>query len=387
MALALKKVRSYIGAFSGYQEERLNGKAACSRDERKIGMAGIKKRSPFYAGDIRERKKMKQTILLGGYTNRVNRGIAQITLDTEKKALEDYSLICELEKPTYLIKKEGDIYSCIKGGMVKIRNGQPEKRLSLEGASPCHISADPSRPFFYLSDYHQGTLYVVEETENALLERYRIAHQGSSVHPNQEKSHIHFAEMTPCGKYLLVCDLGTDEVYSYRPQEDGSLQEHFRVKLPAGFGPRHLTFHPEIPLVYVLGELSSQIMVLAADPGTGMLWQKQIIVMLPESFKDFNAGAAIRISADGKYLYASNRGHDSIAVFSVKENGLLQLEGHTPTCGKTPRDFALSPEGDFLVAAHQDSDGLTLFARDKMSGKLTLCQKEIYAPECVCVCF
>lgn len=334
---------------------------------------------------------MKQKILLGGYTSRLNKGIAEITLNTESKALVDYRLQTEIAKPTYLLVKDNAIYTCMQdgelGGIAKIADGEVVKSLQLSKASPCHISYDQKREVFYLSNYHEGLLFVVKEVKNGFVEVDRVAHEGSSVHPNQEKSHIHFAQISPCGRFLFVCDLGTDEVYLYEPQENGELKEHSRFHTPAGFGPRHLTFHPEKPLVYVLGELSNQVIVLEMNSESGELTQKQQISMLPENFKEFSAGAAIRITSDGKYLYASNRGHNSMVIYAVGKEGSLQILAHIPSYGDFPRDFALDESEEFLVVAHQNSDNLTLFARNKETGNLSLCEKEIAAPECVCVCF
>ncbi|RRD96168.1 lactonase family protein [Clostridiales bacterium COT073_COT-073] len=334
---------------------------------------------------------MKQTILLGGYTNKANKGIAAITLDTEKKRLENYVTLVKADKSTYLLEKGGMIYTCIQngefGGMAKVENGNITDQVDLGSGSPCHISWDEERKQFYLANYHDSRLSVVQETTGGLKETERIVHVGSSVHPNQEKAHVHFAQISPCGRFLFVCDLGTDEVYLYEPSANGTLKEYSRFKTPAGFGPRHLAFHPDKPLVYVLGELSSQILVLAADPESGKLSQQQIITMLPEDFKDFSAGAAIRITRDGRFLYASNRGHNSIVIYGIREDGSLQLLDHIPTYGDFPRDFMLDGSERFLVVAHQKSDDLTLFERDLVTGKLTLCQKNVYAPECVCVCF
>ena len=343
---------------------------------------------------------MINTVLLGGYTAGNNKGVAKITLDKTAKALKEYAVVCEMEKPTYLLQKEGRIYACMQegeqGGMAKIVDGKIVDKLMLGKVSPCHISWDEKREVFYLSNYHEGTLYVVAETEQGLCEVDRIIRQGSSVHPNQEKSHIHFAQISPCGRFLFVCDLGTDEVILYQPclkkpeateKPSGKLKEHFRFQTPAGFGPRHLTFHPVHPIVYVLGELSNQILVLHIDPETGNGKQVQILSMLPEGFQDTSAGAAIRITKDGKYLYASNRGHNSIVIYRVREDGTLQLSEHVPTYGDFPRDFALDSDEEYLLVAHQKSDNLTLFKRDCTTGGLLLQQKEVYAPECVCVCF
>ena len=136
----------------------------------------------------------------------------------------------------------------------------------------------------------------------------------------------------------------------------------------------------------MFGELSSDVEVLAYDAAAGTFSLLQVITTIPEEHTGFNGGAAIRISADGKFLYASNRGHDSLVVYAVSEDGeTLSLVEYVPTEGNIPRDFNLDPSGQFVIVAHQDSDNLTLFERDAETGKLTLLQKDVYAPECVCV--
>lgn len=332
-----------------------------------------------------------EKILLGGYTNRENQGIGQIYLDVDQKQLRDYRLVFKVEKPTYLVQRGGEIFSCLQrgsqSGMVMVENGLEKGKQLAEGSAPCHISVDSHRPYFYLSYYHQGLVTVVERRGNDLVETCRIRHEGSSIHPNQEKSHVHFAHVCPQGNFLFVCDLGTDEVYLYMPQEDGSLREHSRISMPEGFGPRHLAFHPKPsrPIIYVLGELSNQILVLENQDGTWL--EKQVISTLPEGFTEKSAGAAIRITKDGKHLYASNRGNNSIAVYQLLSDGCLKIVEYVPSRGRSPRDFALNLSEDFLVVAHQDSGNLTLFERDKETGKLTLRQQDVPAPECVCVCF
>lgn len=336
---------------------------------------------------------MKQKIYLGGYTSKENKGIATIILDTEAKRLENYELLTEIGKPTYLLVKENGIYTCMQegehGGMAKIVDGEVVATCDLGEGSPCHISYDATNECFYLSNYHAGVLSVVQEKDGKLIETDRILHHGSSVHPNQEKSHIHFAQVTPCGEYVLVCDLGTDEVYTYEVQtgERITLKEVGSFKTPLGFGPRHLTYHPAKPIVYVLGELSNEVLVLSVNTESGEFTLEQKISTIPDDFTEFSAGAAIRISRDGRFLYASNRGYHSIAVYKVLDNGMLELVEITPSQGDFPRDFDFSPEEDFLVVSHQKSGDLTLFARNEETGKLRLLQEGVHAPECVCVHF
>lgn len=336
---------------------------------------------------------MKYQIYLGGYTAQENKGIASIFLDTDKKSLEQYQVEAELDKPTYLLAKKGVIYTCMQqgreGGMAKIVDGEVTATCNLGEGSPCHISYDAVNDCFYLANYHAGALSVVQEKEGKLEETERIYHSGSSVHPNQDKSHIHFAQVTPCGKYVLVCDLGTDEIYTYEIHRGDTvtLTEASRHKTPLGFGPRHLTYHPSKPIIYVLGELSNEVLVLSVNTDNGEFTRMQKIPTIPADFTEFSAGAAIRITEDGRFLYVSNRGYNSIAVYQVLASGELKLVEITPSAGDFPRDFDLSPEEDFLVVAHQKSGNLSLLERDRKSGKLSLLLQDIPAPECVCVHF
>jgi 6-phosphogluconolactonase len=154
-----------------------------------------------------------------------------------------------------------------------------------------------------------------------------------------------------------------------------------------GSGPRHIVFHPTKPLAYVMTEFSGEVLVLQYDSTNGSLKQIQAISTLPSSFTENNQGSAIHISSDGRFVYAGNRGHNSIASFVADENGSLSFLEHTPTEGDWPRDFALDPTESYIVASNQESGNLVLFARDKETGKLSLLQSDITVPYAVCVKF
>lgn len=344
---------------------------------------------------------MEHILYLGSYTKRESKGIHQIVLDTEKKTLRDYQLIAEVDSPTYLtfspdketmytISKEAD-----GAGLTSFRrkeDGQYEKKASnsSEKVPPCYIAYDEKRGLLYTASYHGGFVSVYKEKADGSLELAdRVNHEGSSVHKNQAAPHVHYTDLSPDGKYLLVCDLGTDEVYSYEISEDGKLTQASCYTAKAGTGPRHLAFHPNKRFAYLLGELSSEIEVLAYNNEDGSFTFVDRISTIPESVAaDTNSGAAIRVSMDGKYVYSSNRGHDSLAVFQISDNDFtLSLVEHAPSEGNTPRDFNFAPGEGYIVVGHQDSDHLTLFERDSISGKLTLLQKDVYAPECVCVTY
>lgn len=341
---------------------------------------------------------MTHTLYLGSYTKRESKGVHQITLDTDKNELRDYTLIAEVDSPTYLTfnADKSSMYTISKeeegGGLTAFtrqENGHYVKRASnaSESSAPCYIALDEERQLLFTASYHSGYVSVYRETESGIELCDRVEHEGSSVHKNQDAPHVHYTDYSPDKKYLMVCDLGTDGVYSYIVSDEGKLTESARYQAQPGTGPRHLVFHPNGHTVYLLGELSCEIEVLEYNAKDGSLSYRSRVAMIPEEHTTFNSGAAIRISQDGEFVYASNRGHDSIVVYKVADDLSLTLVEYVPTEGNTPRDFNFSPDGAYIIVGHQDSDNLTLFRRDAESGKLALLQKDVYGPECVCIAY
>lgn len=338
---------------------------------------------------------MLTKILLGTYTRRVSEGIYSIMLDTKAQELKDLKLEAKENSPTYLAKsRKGKLYTVTsadgKGGI-----GAYDAKLLLlntvteEGAPLCYVAVDEARQLAYGANYHKGevNVYRILEDGSLALADAVFHKEATGPHENQDAPHAHFSGLTP-DQRLAVCDLGTDIVYTYDVSADGKLKEVAQYHAEPGTGPRHLVFHPDGQHAYLFGELASTVTVLAYHPETGSFEARQKISTLPEDFDAFNGGAAIRISKDGRFLYASNRGHDSIAVYEVlKDGGKLALIQLISAEGAFPRDFALDPGNDFLVAANQNTDNLSLYRRDAETGRLTLLQKNVYAPECVCVYF
>ena len=191
--------------------------------------------------------------------------------------------------------------------------------------------------------------------------------------------------MTPDGR-LVTCDLGTDEVTVYDVIGEGKLNIATIYRAEKGMGARHITFHPNGKIAYLVGELNSTIEVLSYNEEKGRFARLQTIGTLPEDYHGANGVAAIRISSDGKFLYTSNRGHDSLTTYKVSPLGTkLETIGWTNTEGHIPRDFNFNKTEDYIIVAHQESDNLSLFLRDKKTGTLTLEQKDFYAPEITCV--
>lgn len=340
-----------------------------------------------------------QPIILGSYTRRTSQGVYKIQLDEENEQLIDLENIIKEDNPTYLATAQNNdfLYTVTKdgemGGVAAYQldeHGQYQliNRVMAQGAPPCYVAVDGVRQLVYAANYHQGiiTAYKIEE-DGALRLADSVQHNGYGPHANQDGPHAHYANLTPDDR-LVACDLGNDTVYTYNVSATGKLSEAATFKAKPGTGPRHLVFHPKKSIAYLFGELSSEIIILSYNGETGEFTEEQIISTLPKDFTDFNGGAAIRITKDGKYLYASNRGHDSIVVYQISEDGkALETVEWVSTEGEFPRDFNLSDDEEFLVVANQNTDNLTLFRRQEDTGKLILKQKDITAPEVVCVTF
>ncbi|MGG5371855.1 lactonase family protein [Enterococcus sp. AZ196] len=338
---------------------------------------------------------MIHKIILGTYTRRISQGIYQIQLDTATETLTNLELVTEETSPTYLAKsKENILYSVTsREGQGGISSYDPQNTFmnaaTEEGASPCYVAVDETRQLVYGANYHKGELNTYKIQPDGSLEAVAsLFHkEPTGPHKNQDKAHTHYTDLAP-DQRLVVCDLGTDRVYTYDVTDAGEVEESAVYVAEPGTGPRHLVFHPVQKIAYLFGELDSTVTVLAYDESDGSFKQKQKVSTLPKDFDGENGGAAIRVSNDGRFLYASNRGHNSIAVFAIADDGLsVEMIQSVSTEGDFPRDFALSPDNKYVVAANQNSDNLTLYRRDNESGLLTMIQKDVFAPEAVCVYF
>ncbi|MBO0465954.1 lactonase family protein [Enterococcus plantarum] len=341
---------------------------------------------------------MLEQILLGTYTRRDSKGIYQITLDTEKETLSNATLLVEETSPTYLATdQKGDLFNVTsvdgEGGMAAYKNNDGHfellNKVTEAGAPPCYVAIDEEKQLVFGANYHQGIVHVYRILADGQLEDTdKIVHdEATGPHENQDNAHVHYTDLTP-DRRLAVCDLGTDRVYTYDVSEEGTLSEVAQYVAEPGTGPRHLVFHPNNQVAYLFGELDSTVTVLAYNAADGSFEQIQKVSTLPDGFNEFNGGAAIRISEDGRFVYASNRGHDSIAVFATSEEGRkVERVQLISTEGEIPRDFDLDPTEKFVVAANQNTDNVTLYRRDEETGLLEMIQKDVYAPECVCVYF
>ncbi|MGJ9457983.1 lactonase family protein [Oceanobacillus sp. CF4.6] len=347
---------------------------------------------------------MKYIGYIGTYTKKDSKGIYSFELDTEKATVTNVTIAANIGSPTYLKITDDKqfLYSVAKeeesGGIVSysidVTNGQLTllNKQMTPGANPCHVNTDMRHRYLFSTNYHKGTVdsYLIEPEKGTVSPTVStIQHTGSGPDHRQEKAHVHYSGMTPDGKYLVAVDLGSDLLVTYSVSEQGELNEVTHLAVPAGSGPRHLTFHPQLKnIAYLVTEFSSSVIVLKYNSENGSFSILQTVKAIPEDFTENNQGSAIHVSSDGKFVYSGNRGHNSIAVFKTDEQtGKLSFVENTSSEGNWPRDFVLDPTEKFLIVANQESNNLVLFSRDEETGKLTLVQKDISAPEPICLKF
>lgn len=336
-------------------------------------------------------------ILFGTYTKRISQGIYEAELDTESQQLQNPTLITELTNPTYLaLSKANKVYAVEnrdgQGGIVTLDNSvrpiaEIDSQLS-EGSAPAYIGVDEERQLVFAGYYHRGTVesYSIQPDGNLMLVD-TWENSGSGPRPEQGSSHIHFANLTP-DKRLVAIDLGTDEIITFDVNDNGTLIEASRFHTEEGFGPRHIRFSTDGQYAYLLGELSSLLSVLKYNKEDGSFEHVMTASTIPNDWTEHNGSAALRLSDDGKFIYASNRGHNSVAVFKIGNEGSeierIQL---ISTEGEFPRDMNWDINQNFLVVANQDTDNVSLYTRDSQSGELSLLQKDFTIPEGVRVVF
>ncbi|CAM3067180.1 lactonase family protein [Leuconostoc rapi] len=336
-------------------------------------------------------------ILFGTYTKRISQGLYEAELDTESQQLQNPTFIGELTNPTYLaLSQANKIYAVENrdghGGLVTLDNSvrplaEIDAQLS-EGSAPAYIGIDEKRQLVFAGYYHRGTVesYKIRDDGNlTLVDTWQ--NNGSGPRPEQSSSHVHFANLTPDNR-LVAVDLGTDEIITFDVADTGKLTEATRFHTEEGFGPRHIRFSPDGQYAYALGELSSLLSVLKYNDEDGSFEHVMTASTIPSDWTQHNGSAALRLSNDGKFIYASNRGHNSIAVFKIVNEGAeierIQL---ISTEGAFPRDMNWNDKQNFLVVANQDTDNVSLYARDNQSGELSLLQKDFTIPEGVRVLF
>lgn len=263
-------------------------------------------------------------------------------------------------------------------------------RLS-QGRSPCHLSVDDAGAFIYAANYGTGTALVYAIRAGGGLEPVSdiVQHEGSGPNEHRQRGpHAHSINLSPDNRFAFVPDLGIDRVMIYDiATEPGKLIPHGYAQVTGGSGPRHFTFHPNRDLAYLINEMGNTITAFTYDVEAGVLAEFQTVPTLPDDFEGENTTADIHVAPSGKFLYGSNRGHDSIVIYAIDAAGRLTYVGHTSTQGKTPRNFAIDPTGSFLLAANQDSDNIVVFRLNQETGDLIPTGHEVKVSMPVCVKF
>jgi 6-phosphogluconolactonase len=260
------------------------------------------------------------------------------------------------------------------------------------GADPCYITVDRTGKYVLVANYTGGSLAVFPVLADGKLGEASafVQHTGHGTNPQrQEKAHAHSIDLSPDNRFAMVDDLGLDELLVYKfDSAKGSITPNSPpfVRLDPGAGPRHYTLHPSGKFAYVVAEMQSSVTVLSNDAKTGAQHRLQTISTLPKDFSGENDDAEIQMHPSGKFLYASNRGNNSIAVFGIDASkGTLTPIEYTPTQGKIPRSFEIDPTGTLLLAANQKSDNIVVFRIDAKTGHLTPTGQvlDVGAPVCV----
>ncbi len=349
----------------------------------------------------------RDIIYAGTSSTRGSKGIYVFEFDRKEAKLKELQTVTEGSGPGFLALSpdKKTLYSIYSKGTLLDGNGSvmsfkidPKtgfltklNEQSAGGKGPAHVSVDPKGRFVFVSNYGDGTLSVFPINKDGSLAKASdfIKHTGGSiVVGRQESPHIHSAIPSLNGKFIYVSDLGTDKIMIYKVDNMGKLSPGdvpFSTSTP-GSGPRHFAIHPNGNFAYSAEEISSTVASFRIEKKTGALSALERVNMPPESFKERNSAADIHFSPDGKYLYASNRGHESLVIFKVEpENGKLSLVGHEGTGGKHPRNFMIDNKGEYALTANQNTDNIVIFRRDKQSGKLKPTGDQVTVPAVICL--
>jgi|WetSurMetagenome_2_1015567.scaffolds.fasta_scaffold08395_3 6-phosphogluconolactonase len=267
------------------------------------------------------------------------------------------------------------------------------KRLT-HGTDPCHVLIDRRSRFVFVSNFMSGSVCVLPVREDGSLGEACdfLQHQGSGIDPaRQAGPHAHSATLDAANRFTFVPDLGLDKLLVYRLDPKRGMLEPNAVpwfKVKPGAGPRHLAFHPKGGVAYLINELDSTVTVLSYDGRTGTFQELHVITTLPEDFRRQNTCADVQVAPSGRFVYGSNRGHDSIVIYRVEpRTGRLAQVGYEPTQGRTPRSFGIDPTGRFLLAANQDTDTIVAFRIHPRTGALQPTGHVTQVPTPVCVKF
>ncbi|HET6179295.1 MAG TPA: lactonase family protein [Candidatus Sulfotelmatobacter sp.] len=357
--------------------------------------------------------KGKYLFYVGTYTadGSKSKGIYAYSYDAATAQIAPLGLAAETTNPSfvdlhpngrflYAVNEVGNYKGPNSGGVSAFSVDRATGKLTLlnevasRGADPCYITLDRTGKYVLVANYTGGSVAVFPVLEDGKLGEASAFVQHTGHGPNaqrQEAAHAHSIDLSLDNRFAMVDDLGLDELRVYKfDSSKGSLAPNDPpfAKLDPGGGPRHFALHPSGKFGYVLTEMHSSVTVFSNDAKTGTLTPLQTISALPKDFTGRNDDAEIEVHPSGKFLYASNRGHDSITVFAIDPSkGTLTLVEYASTKGKEPRSFEIDPTGTLLFAANQKSDNIVVFRIDQKTGKLTPTGQVLDVASPVCVKF
>lgn len=342
---------------------------------------------------------------VGTYTDNGSEGIYRFGLDTATGKLHSNGLAALSENPSFLaLSRDGQLLLAVREtkdeknesmGYIELfkldesGNLSSVNKVSSGGAHPCHVTVNEEGAVI-ASNYNGGNVTLMRILPSGELSEVLSAdqHKGSGpVVGRQETPHVHSAQFEPKGKRIFVADLGIDRVKVYTIEKSSFTLKPFKfpeIKLAPGSGPRHMAFHPDGKILYIANELGCSVSVVQLlDNGGYKLLEN--VSTLPAGYTQPNTVADIHMAPDGKFLYVSNRGMNSIAIFSIGDKGKkITLTGHEGTRGEMPRNFTLSPDGSFLLVANQNTNNIVAFRRNGENGTLTFTdQINAYKPVCL----
>ncbi len=352
-------------------------------------LAGCAPEAPM----TRPLSESEHLLYVGTYTKETSAGIYGYRFDSSTGAAEALGLLAETRDPSFLalhpngrylyaVNEVDDFDSAGSGAISSFAIDHDSfalrklNEVSSKGGWPCHLNLDGSGRMLIVANYKGGNIASFPVNEDGTLGEAAsfYQHEGSSVHSRQDQPHAHSADFSADDRFAFFSDLGLDQVKIYKADPATATIEPNDpafVEVEPGSGPRHFSLHPSGRFAYGINELSSTVTFYSFDGESGTLAVQQTVSTLPEDFEGGNSTAEIYVHPSGNFVYASNRGHHSIAVFGIDpENGRLEARGQVSTQGERPRNFAFDPTGQYLLAANQESDNIAVYRIDGATGAL-----------------
>jgi 6-phosphogluconolactonase len=365
--------------------------------------------APRVAAAEQAQRPEKLWVYIGTYTQRGSKGIYRFELDLASGKLTPRGLAAATKDPSfiaihpsrrflYAVGETGGLGGKPAGTVSAFAIDAESGKLTLlnqqssGGPGPCYVVTDKKGKHVLVANYEGGSVSVLPIRKDGRLGKATAfqQHKGSSVNKSrQEAAHAHSINLDPANRFAFACDLGLDKIMVYRyDAAQGTLTPNDppAARIAPGSGPRHFTFHPTGRFAYLINELKSTVTVFAYDAEHGVLHTLQTISTLPKSFRGENTTAEVQVHPSGKFLYGSNRGQNSIAVFTIdQKTGKLTAAGRQGKNVNIPRNFGIDPTGKFLIVANQEGDSLVVFRIDPESGGLKPTGRKVRVPMPVCV--